>query len=413
MPENRLTKLKLFVPGILMAMTGVGVGDLATGGFAGMKLGVAVLWAVTLGAFFKYLLTEGLTRWQLATKTTLLEGALSRFGKPFFFIFGLYFFLWSYFVGAALLSASGLSLASLLGLKPTVEVRTALGLLHSAAAILLILLGGYRWFVRVMEACAVLLFLSVLVSAVSLRPDLSAVLGGLFVPRIPEAGGGELTWTIALMGGVGGTLTILCYGYWIREEGRERWEDLGRSRLDLALAYALTALFGMAMVVIGAGAQSGSHGMGLIFDLSSHLERHVSSWVGTLFLLGAWGAIFSSLLGVWQSVPLLFVDGIEATTSRPFSELRRRRAYRTYLLLLGTVPMLSLFVEFRTVQKFYSVFGAFFMPMLALVLLWLNNDAHLVGKNRTNGWGTNALLAAILLFFIGVAAQTLIKKLGL
>ncbi len=220
-------KIKHFVPGILMAMTGVGVGDLATGGFAGMKLGMAVLWAVLLGAFFKYLLTEGLTRWQLATQTTLLEGSLKRFGKPFFFVFGLYFLLWSYFVGAALISASGVSAATLCGLKPTVEVRAAFGLTHSLAAILLLWFGGYRWFVRVMEVCAVLLFLSVVVSAVSLRPDPLAILSGLFIPQLPETGGGELAWTVALMGGVGGTLTVLCYGYWIREEGRKGWEDLG------------------------------------------------------------------------------------------------------------------------------------------------------------------------------------------
>ena len=33
-------------PGILVAATGGGAGDLATGAFAGAKLGVAVLWAV-------------------------------------------------------------------------------------------------------------------------------------------------------------------------------------------------------------------------------------------------------------------------------------------------------------------------------------------------------------------------------
>ena len=40
-------------PGLMLAATGVGAGDLAGGAFAGMKLGVAVLWAVVLGAVFK------------------------------------------------------------------------------------------------------------------------------------------------------------------------------------------------------------------------------------------------------------------------------------------------------------------------------------------------------------------------
>ena len=42
--------LAVIGPGILVAATGVGAGDLATGALAGGKLGVAVLWAVLIGA---------------------------------------------------------------------------------------------------------------------------------------------------------------------------------------------------------------------------------------------------------------------------------------------------------------------------------------------------------------------------
>ena len=40
--------LTIVGPGMLVAATGVGAGDLATGAFTGSKLGVAVLWAVGL-----------------------------------------------------------------------------------------------------------------------------------------------------------------------------------------------------------------------------------------------------------------------------------------------------------------------------------------------------------------------------
>ena len=59
--------LAIIGPGILVAATGIGAGDLATAAFTGTSLGLAILWAVVLGAFFKYILNEGLTRWQLAT----------------------------------------------------------------------------------------------------------------------------------------------------------------------------------------------------------------------------------------------------------------------------------------------------------------------------------------------------------
>ena len=51
--KKRLAFLAVIGPGILISATGVGAGDLAAGAFAGSKLGVAVLWAVLLGAFIK------------------------------------------------------------------------------------------------------------------------------------------------------------------------------------------------------------------------------------------------------------------------------------------------------------------------------------------------------------------------
>ena len=55
--------ISLVGPGLMLAASGVGAGDLAGGAFAGMHLGTAVLWAVVVGAFFKYVITEGLARW--------------------------------------------------------------------------------------------------------------------------------------------------------------------------------------------------------------------------------------------------------------------------------------------------------------------------------------------------------------
>ena len=55
-------------PGLLVAATGIGAGDLATASFAGSHLGTAVLWAALIGAFLKFEVDEGLARWQLAAR---------------------------------------------------------------------------------------------------------------------------------------------------------------------------------------------------------------------------------------------------------------------------------------------------------------------------------------------------------
>src|ERR671913_2046375 len=99
----------IILPGVLVAATGVGVGDLAGAGFAGSKLGYAVLWAAVLGSFVKFVVNEGLARWQLATGQTLLEGAVLRFGRPVQWLFLVYLLIWSWAVGSALISACGVA----------------------------------------------------------------------------------------------------------------------------------------------------------------------------------------------------------------------------------------------------------------------------------------------------------------
>ena len=94
--------LTMIVPGLLVAATGVGAGDLATASFAGSQLGLAILWAVLVGGLFKFVLTEGLARWQLATGDTFLEGVAEHFGKVVGWLFLPYLLLWSFFVGLAL-----------------------------------------------------------------------------------------------------------------------------------------------------------------------------------------------------------------------------------------------------------------------------------------------------------------------
>lgn len=46
-------------PGILLAATGVGAGDILTTSLAGSEVGLTLLWAVAGGALLKFVLTGG------------------------------------------------------------------------------------------------------------------------------------------------------------------------------------------------------------------------------------------------------------------------------------------------------------------------------------------------------------------
>jgi hypothetical protein len=109
------------------------------------------------------------------------------------------------------------------------------------------------------------------------------------------------------------------------------------------------------------------------------------------------------LLGVWQSVPYIFADFwcISVGRGGPRNAVdTNSRPYRFYLYCLATIPMLGLLGSFVAVQKVYSIVGAAFIPMLALVLLILNGRSDWIGRRYRNSIGTSLLLIATLLFFL-------------
>ena len=397
--------LTLVGPGILVAATGVGAGDLATAGFTGSQVGVACLWAVLVGAFLKFVLTEGLARWQLVTGKTLLEGALERYSRIVPWVFLPYLFLWTFFVGAALMSACGVTLHAIVPVfEDATQAKIVYGIAHSLLGLLLCRLGGFQLFERVMSVCIGLMFLAVTATAAELWPGTAEVARGLFVPSLDTLRGDALSWTVALMGGVGGTLTILCYGYWIREKGREGPGEIGNVRIDLGVGYLVTTIFGVGLVLIGSTVEVEGRGADLIVQLAGRLRERMGPGMQWAFLVGAWGAVFSSLLGVWQSVPYLFGDFWSRTRGGS-----PEKAYRSYMLLLTFLPMAGLFTSFRTIQKLYAIIGAGFLPLLALLLLILNADRGAMGRHA-NRRGAYLALGSTLVFFTWVLLRKLVES---
>jgi len=402
-PPPRRPWFATLAPGVLVAATGVGAGDLLTASFGGSALGVGLIWAAIAGAVLKWCLNEGIARWQMANDATLLEGWVDRLGGWIQWVFLAYLLIWSAAVGAALAAACGVAGASILPITDDPAVSKLIyGVLHALAGVLLVRWGGYRLFQKAMGVCVGLMFVTVMTTAVLIRPDLSTLARGL-VPILP-ADNEALGWTLGVLGGVGGTLTLLSYGYWIREEGRSGLTGLRACRIDLAVGYALTALFGVAMIVIGARvdlSQGAARSAGVLAD---QLGAVLGPLGKAVFLAGFWGAVFSSLLGVWQSVPYLFADfltlrrGIDRQ-ARAAVDLDATPAYRWYLLAIAILPLPLVWRPVAQIQLAYAVLGALFMPLLALTLLIMNNRRAWVGSAFRNGPLTNLVLLATLALF--------------
>lgn len=399
---------QLIGPGLIVAATGVGAIDLVATLIAGQKYGYALLWCVILGCVMKVVLVEGAGRYTLASGNTIYEG-WSSLGRWTHWYFTPYIVIWGFVYGAAAMAGTGLPLHALF---PALSV-TAWGILSGLAGLALVWFGQYAIFEKVCAALVGLMFITMVGAALMTLPNLPALLAGL-IPMVPQ---GAVVNVLSVAGGVGGTITLAAYGYWIREKGWDTPRHMGVMRLDNGVAYIVTGLFVVATLIVGAellysaniAVNTGDKGL---LDLGNVLADRYGEWAGKVFLVGFWAAAMSSLIGVWNGVSLMFADLVGHLRGRGQDDPDSRAGgkwYKAYILWLTFPPMIMMFFG-RPVLLIlaYGVLGALFMPFLAITLLWILNTDR-VPRQWRNGPLSNTLMALCALAFVALAVTELAK----
>lgn len=385
-------------PGLVVAATGLGAGDIVAAAVAGAEYGPMLIWAAVVGGVLKFCLNEGVGRWQLVTGTTLIEGWINHLPRFVSIYFFFYLLLWSFMVAAALMAACGLAAYALV---PGLSV-TSWGILHGLVGLLMVLFGSWSLVERMMKFFIALMFATVLYSAFRILLREPELFVQALQPGLPV---GSLGSVLAIVGGVGGSVTLLSYGYWIREAGWKGRDKLSMMHWDLGVAYGLTALFAIAVMLVAAGVRPEVvSGNGMALSLAERLVPYSGEIGKWLFLIGFWGAVFSSLLGVWHGVPYMFTNFVAHYRNRRSvlesdTSIMHSTHYRAYLCAMCFLPMLLLiFGRPVWIVQLYAITGSLFMPLLAMLLLLLNAPQRWLAEHR-NRLAMNVALVCCLLFF--------------
>jgi Mn2+/Fe2+ NRAMP family transporter len=421
----RKSSWKYIGPGIVVAATGVGAGDLVATLIAGSNFGYTLLWAAIIGCLVKISLAEAAGRWHLSTGRTLFDGWAS-LGRWTTWFFVVYVVIWGFVYGAAAMSSSALPLQALF---PDVMDLKWWAIACGLVGLVFVWFNKYEVFEKVMTVLVGVMFVVTVYLAIRVTPHLGDAFAGL-LPVLPDEKDSILN-TLGLIGGVGGTITLAAYGYWVNAKG---WTNTGWMkvmRLDNRVAYATTGIFVVAMLFVGAellhtaNVEIASGDKGLI-QLSDILEDKYGTATAKFFLIGFFATSFTSLIGVWHGVSLMFADfvaryrtsgevkgdevasgekvasggGSESGDEVASGARERSWPFRAYLLWLTFPPIVLLFQgqPFRLVIL-YGVLGAAFLPFLAGTLIWLLNTSRTPTQWR-NGLLSNAMLAIAGLLFL-------------
>lgn len=391
-------------PGLLLAATGIGVGDMVSSTIAGASYGLTLVWALAAGVIVKLAITEGGARWQLATGSTLVEGWRTHLPASVLLAFFVYFVVWSYAVSSALVAASTLVPAAI---WPAVPVPVW-GLLHALAAFAMVYHGRYERFLGVIKW-----FIGLKFGAIMATVFLILFWSGADWSRVGSSEPLSTAYILSLIGGVGGTVTLLSYGYWMREEGWTGPERMASARGDLLVSFSLVMIFCLSMIFLSTQinwqGQILEEGPRLCLLLADRIGAEIGPVGRTVFLFGFWGAAFSSVLGVWHGVPFLFDDWLHLwNRTRPTGQ--QGRAYRSWAAYLTLAAISALAIRRSVWLVFvYTIIGSLFFPFVISTLLWMNNSRHVPSSLR-NGLAVNAVLVSALLLFAYLAYDELAPR---
>jgi Mn2+/Fe2+ NRAMP family transporter len=410
--QSGLARMRSIGPGIVMAATGIGASDFFTGIWAGSQAGRGVLWAVIFGAILKYYLTEGIARKQILTGKSFIhlwmsEGhALLRYPLP------VYFAVWSVCVFSLLLGATGLAASQFLPLlfesqRATVAIY---GIGQGAIVIGLLSFRGYSRFETIVHVLVGATAATILYSLLSVRDR-------AFVFEAPAFRAEDTMVVLAILTGIGGTLTLLGYGSWIRAKGYNSKEHLPVMRLDCMSGYVITAVMMTAMILLS---DSTLRVQGIVAD-SEGAAKKVFQVLGDslsglplgkhIFAAGFWCIVISSMVGVWQSVPHIFAEGAAAFRGKDADpNADASPVYRVYRLVVFLCAAMLMMFEIPVLFLLYAIVSALFMPFLAANLLYWNNLR--VPSEFRNSWIANMVLAIGFALFLFIGIKEILRATG-
>ncbi len=383
-------------PGLILASSIVGSGELIATTVLGAENGYTLLWLIILSCFIKIIVQNELGRYAIATGETTLE-AFNRIPGP---RLGVSWLVWAWFlmvmftlmqIGAMLGGISEI----LNGLMPSVSIVSWVWIINFLTVVLLI--TGRYWVVERVSMGLVISFTVLTVSSAFVmlkQPQFfswSEVLSGLsFHPPV-----GGLITAVAAFGITGvGASELIVYPYWCIEKGYARFSGPRDETLawklrasgwvrvmgvDVVNSMVIYTFATIAFYFLGAGIlhEQGltPKGSDMIRVLSNMFTQTLGTWSLPLFLGGAFAVLYSTIFAGTAANCRVFADFTGMLKLYNKSDYAKRLfVTRIFVVILMFVP--SLYFMFLQAPVLMVLIGgaaqAIMLPIIGFATLYLH-----------------------------------------
>ena len=334
-PSSFTQYIRSMGPGLVVALTWLGAGDLVDSAVAGGHYGYALMWAIAIALFVRFVFVSIIAKYHLCNQhgESVMAG-LKRLHRQLPMVIGAIALFFGHFYNSYMIKGVGETTTKLIGVLPPWQWSVFWVLV----AAVLLWRGTYRHIEIVFYVFLIMLSVSLIGVALWSGPNPLAALQGVFLFSLPEQKGpfGALLVVTSLIGAVGGSIANLLYPYFMQQKG---WAGPRFRRLqqyDLAFGTFVIIVLNLAVWTIGAEVL---HPRGITItnldDLANLLTLVLGKLGGPIFYLGVFAALYSSVIGIAAGYGLLCADIVNVHRSSGGNPRRRRRRHALHDLPRG------------------------------------------------------------------------------
>lgn len=357
----------------------------------GADFGFALTWVIVVAIFFMAIFTAMAARIGMATDVSFLTLVRQKWGRPAAIASGAGVFLVCASFQAGNSIGIGISIAELFDSSPEPWILA----FNLFGIVLLFFRSFYKTLERIMIALILVMLGAFLVTLFLTNPSFGQIAGGL-VPSMPQ---GSMGLVIAFMASCFSVVGA-CYQAYLMQARRKLYPK-GRQTGSDSLPGIL--ILGIMSAIVMICAASVLHPQGLKItsgsDMAKVLEPLFGNNASAFFLIGLFGAAFSSLIGNASLGGTLMADALGFGNDFSAKQVRGLIALvmvlgATVAIAFGSLPIqLMIFAQSITI---------FVVPFIGIALYLIANDEKVM-KQHTNNATARVLGALGLLILVGLA----------
>ena len=359
----------------------------------GADFGFDLLWIIVVAIFFMVIFTAMAARIGMASDISFLTLIRNKWGKLAAVATGVGVFLVSASFQAGNSIGIGISIAELFKSSPTPWIIA----FNIFGISLLFFRSFYKVLEKIMIALIIIMLVAFLVTLFLSQPPIGQIAAGL-VPKVPS---GSFALVIAFMASCFSVVGA-CYQAYLMQErrkikpsGRQSGRDSFPGILILGVMSAIVLICAAAVLhPKDLPVNSGS-------DMARVLEPLFGNYAAAFFLIGLFGAAFSSLIGNASLGGTLMGDAIGFGSSFNSRAVRALIALVMVIgaiiaIIFGNLPIrLMIFAQSVTILV---------VPFIGVALYLIANDETIMGRHK-NSTFAKVFGALGLIILIGLAIR--------